>query len=105
MDSERRQSPRYPFIASAEVMESDSGARLEARTCDLSSAGCYLDMINPLPLGTKVRIQITHQGHAMLVGAVVAHVEPNMGMGVTFTDMEPTVVAALETWLRPAPEG
>jgi hypothetical protein len=104
MDSERRRSPRYPFIASAEVMESESGARLEVRTCDLSSAGCYLDMMNPLPLHTKVKIVITHQGHVMLVGAVVAHIEPNMGMGLKFTDIEPNFAAVLETWLRQASE-
>ena len=42
MESERRQSPRYPFLAAAELIESTSGARLEAATSDLGSDGCYL---------------------------------------------------------------
>jgi len=35
MESERRQSPRYPFLEAAELIESTSGARLEAATSDL----------------------------------------------------------------------
>jgi len=56
METEHRRSPRVPFVAAAEVIELDSEVRLRARTCDLSQHGCYLDMINPLPAGTTVKI-------------------------------------------------
>ena len=62
MESERRESPRYPFFAAAELTESTSGARLKASTSDLGSNGRYLDTINPLPQGTIISIQITYQG-------------------------------------------
>src|SRR5580692_4207553 len=52
-----RRSPRFPFIASAQVVETRTEARLQARTSDLSREGCYLDMLNPLPIGTRQRIQ------------------------------------------------
>src|SRR5438876_7955085 len=42
-DSERREAPLHPFIASAEETDLASGARLSARVSELSLKGCYLD--------------------------------------------------------------
>ncbi len=60
MQTDLRRSPRVPFIAAVEVIDVDSEVRLLARTGDLSSHGCYVDMVNPLPLGSAVRIEIAH---------------------------------------------
>src|SRR6266481_9480032 len=60
MDSERRQAPRYPFIAEAVVTEISSDTKLIAKTGDLSIGGCFLDMLNPTPQGTQVRVRISH---------------------------------------------
>ena len=100
MVSERRRSPRYPFFAVAELTESTSGARLEAATSDLGPNGCYLDMMNPLPQGTIINIQITYQGHIFAAGGVVAHSHPKMGMGVNFIALESGCASILETWLN-----
>src|SRR5216683_8220596 len=62
MDSERRHAPRYPFIAEAVVTEISSDTKLIAKTGDLSIGGCFLDMLNPTPQGTQVRLRISHQG-------------------------------------------
>ncbi len=62
MDSERRRAPRYPFIAEAEVTEISSDTKLAAKTSDLSVGGCFLDMLNPTPEGTAVRVRISHEG-------------------------------------------
>jgi len=102
MESERRGSPRYPFHASVELTESTSGARLKACTSDLGSNGCYLDTINPLPQGTILSIQITFQGQVFVAGGVVAHSEPNMGMGVKFIALESGCASLIETWLNEA---
>src|SRR5258708_40061761 len=55
MDSERRQAPRYPFIAEAEVTEISSDTKLVATTSDLSISGCFLGMLNPSPQGSHGR--------------------------------------------------
>jgi PilZ domain len=102
MESERRGSPRFPFIAAAELTESTSGARLKAYTSDLGSNGCYLDTINPLPPGTIISIQITYQGQVFVAGGVVAHSQPNMGMGVKFIALESGCAVLLGTWLHEA---
>jgi len=94
-----RKSPRFPFIASAEVTELRSEARLRARTSDLSREGCYLDMLNPLPNGTPLKIQVTHQdGHFDTTGRVV-HSQPHMGMGVAFEEVSGLKAQTLDKWL------
>jgi PilZ domain len=58
MSSENRRSPRFAFYASAEITELQTETRLTARTSELSRHGCYMDMVNPLPIGTTVKIQV-----------------------------------------------
>jgi hypothetical protein len=102
MESERRASSRYPFFAPAELTESTSGTRTEARTSDLGSNGCYLDMTNPLPPGTVISIQITYQGQVFAARSVVAHSHANTGMGVRFIALESGCAVLLGTWLHEA---
>src|SRR2546429_5630193 len=61
-DSERREAPLHPFIASAEETDLASGARLSARVSELSLKGCYLDTLNPFPKGTRIRLVIFYGG-------------------------------------------
>src|SRR5262249_18184704 len=82
-----RKSPRFPFIASAQVVETRTEARLQARTSDLSREGCYLDMLNPLPTGTKLKINVTHQNRQLDAVGRVVHSELNVGMGVQFEEI------------------
>lgn len=82
MDSERRHVPRYRFVAETEVTEISSDTKLVARTSDLSIGGCFLDMLNPSPEGTDVRVRISHKGTLFTTLDRVVFVLPNMGMGV-----------------------
>jgi hypothetical protein len=99
MDSERRRAPRYPFIADAEVTEIASCTKLSARTSDLSSGGCFLDMLNPSPEGTEIRVRISHASATFTVVGRVAFVLSNMGMGVDFTSVEDNQLGVLQEWL------
>jgi hypothetical protein len=102
METEYRESPRYPFHALAELTEATSAARTEAYTSNLGSNGCFLDTTNPLPAGTIVSIQITYQGQVFVAGSVVAHSHPNTGMGLQFIALESGCSSLLETWLAEA---
>jgi hypothetical protein len=99
MDSERRRSPRYPFIAEAEAIEISSDTKLVAKTSDLSLGGCFLDMLNPTPQGTEVRVRISHEGATFTALGRVAFILPNMGMGVSFTRIEQDQQAILQKWI------
>jgi PilZ domain len=92
-----RRSPRFPFIASAQVVETRTEARLQARTSDLSREGCYLDMLNPLPTGTRLKINVTHQNRQLDAVGLVVHSELNVGMGVQFEEIGQRSV--IDAWL------
>jgi hypothetical protein len=99
---ERRRGPRYPFFASAQITEVESKSVMTARTSELSRYGCYMDMLNPLPLGTAVKTEITYQGQIIDAGGRVIYSQQNMGMGVSFDDIQPAHVATLERWIEGA---
>jgi PilZ domain len=76
MEHERRRAPRYPLIASVEVIEPQMNTHLRARTSDLSLVGCYLDITNTLPEGTEVRLHIFHEDANFTAFGVVIHSLP-----------------------------
>lgn len=92
-----RKSPRFPFIAAAQVTETRTEARLQARTSDISREGCYLDMLNPLPTGTRLKINVTHHNRQLDAVGRVVHSELNVGMGVQFEEIGQRAV--IDEWL------
>jgi PilZ domain len=99
MGPELRRSPRIPFIASAEIMEIDTEVRLIARTGDLSLGGCYMDMVNPLPQGTAVKIAIAHGDRTFGATARVVYSQTPLGMGLQFHEIEAAHQPTLGRWL------
>ena len=102
MEQERRRSPRFPFIASAEVHEENNGSQLPARISDISATGCYVDTINPLPGGTAVRVRIFNETQSFVALATVAYSVVHLGMGLSFNEMPPGSRDVLQTWLPAA---
>jgi PilZ domain len=99
MEQERRRSPRYPFFASAELIENKSDVRITTRLSELGLFGCYLDMMNPFPSGTSVLIKIT-EGEAQFEShATVVYSQPNVGMGVAFQNVEERYMKVLQNWM------
>ncbi|HXM94829.1 MAG TPA: PilZ domain-containing protein [Candidatus Dormibacteraeota bacterium] len=100
MQLERRRTARYPFAATAEIIDEKANARTSAsRVTDLSENGCYVEMMNPFPQGTGVLIEIHFETEFLEVHATVAYLEPKLGMGLTFNDMQPYSTSVLIKWL------
>jgi hypothetical protein len=97
---DRRQHKRHAFSATAEVVDIISGARLSTRAADLNKGGCYLDMMSPLPIGSKVRVCIRSDGAELTCAAVVRDSQPGMGMGVAFADLGEAQKALIESWIN-----
>jgi hypothetical protein len=97
--SERRCATRSPFIAPVEMVEMRTGSRVRARTSDLSFQGCYVDTLNPLPVGAAVRLQIHRAGLILDVLANVSSRHVGSGMGLEFEEITEPQKAVLETWL------
>jgi PilZ domain len=102
MDRERRRSPRYSFIASAELVEEASDVRLVTRVSELSLHGCYLDMMNPFPVDTLVVVKISASDNFFQAHSKIIYSQPNMGAGVTFLEVEPQYLEVLQRWLDDA---
>lgn len=96
---ERRSAPRYPLVLAAEVVELPRGAKLSARTSDISRSGCYFDTLNPIPQGSQIRLRITHHNEVFEAIGKVVYVSYGLGMGVAFTEVSPEQQARLDHWL------
>jgi PilZ domain-containing protein len=101
MESTRRET-RFPFIASAEVLDADSGTRMNSRISDLSLGGCYVDTINPLPDGTNVQLRIFTETHSFEGPATVVYSHTHLGMGMKFGDVPSQYGEVLRLWLPEA---
>jgi hypothetical protein len=96
---EKRRSPRYSFIATAELIEEKADVRIASRVSELSLHGCYLDMMNPFPTGTMVLVKITAGDAFFEAKSKVIYSQPNMGAGVGFLQIAPGSQEVLERWL------
>src|SRR6266568_6723549 len=96
---EKRRSPRYSFIASAELIDEKADVRIASRVSELSLHGCYLDMMNPFPKGTLVLVKISAGDSFFEAKAKIVYSQPNMGAGVVFLQIEPQSQTSLECWL------
>jgi len=99
VENDRRKSARIPLVAHIEVLEEATDTRLKSRVSDISKDGCYLDMVNPLPTGTIVRLTITSGDTVFKARGKIVYSVPHMGAGVKFEQIEPSSLPVLEAWL------
>jgi|SRR5579862_756708 len=97
--SERRTVPRYSLIATAEVIEPVSDSRIPGRISEISRKGCYVDMLNPLPRETRIRVRISRDRGNFVATAKVIYVQEGMGMGVLFLEIADDQLELLDSWL------
>lgn len=102
MRKEQRRTPRFTFIASAELIEQKTEVRIATRVSELSLHGCYLDMMNPFPQGTLVLVKIFAGEDFFHAKAKIVYVQPNLGCGVSFLEVEPQPLGVLGRWLDAA---
>jgi hypothetical protein len=97
--SERRTVPRFSFIASAEIVEPVSGVHISGRISEISRKGCFVDLLNTLPTGTAIRLQISRDQGAFASSGKIIYTQEGMGMGVAFVDVPSEQQKILDTWL------
>ena len=90
-----RSTPRFSFIAEAEVL----GAGDRARVSELSARGCYIDTINPLPKGTDLRLRIRYGCSSCEFPGKVIYTHAGFGMGVVFGELAAEQRSTLDVWL------
>jgi hypothetical protein len=99
MSPGRRRATRYQFIAEAEVLELESGVKFKAKTGDLSSGGCFLDIRSPCTEGKAILVRIIKANATFTAQGRIVFVFPKTGVGVEFTSVEIGQEATLQEWL------
>jgi hypothetical protein len=102
MNTERRRTPRFPFVAVAEITEKGSGTELVTQVSELSLYGCYIDHKNPFPNGTRVTVKIFSESEVFEAGAEVLYAHPNLGMGLVYREVSLKSSSVLRQWLDKA---
>jgi PilZ domain len=103
MDEEsQRRTPRYPFVASAEVIVENTGHRINAHVKELSLHGCYLDASTPLSAKTAILLKIFTRQDYFEAPATVIYSNPTLGMGIAFRSITLGCQAVLQKWLLEA---
>lgn len=92
---ERRNWPRVPLRVEVRLRFADPEALIRCRTFDISEGGAFIQLPQPRPRGTEVRIFLRIANRVLVIAGVVARVAQGndgngpSGMGVQFTDMTP----------------
>src|SRR5258705_4252836 len=87
------------LVELVEMVEMRTGSVCDERTEDLSTLGCFIDSLNPLPVGAAVRLQIQRAGLVLDVLANVSSRHVGSGMGLVFGEIAGAQRAILESWL------
>ena len=90
---------RYPFVATIKLTATQSEAKIQERTSDLSLYGCRVETRKPFPTGAKVRIRIAHRSANFVAVGRVSYTTQG-GMGIAFTQVEPNDQLILEKWVE-----
>lgn len=87
LSGDRRQCARFKCFISALVRTPDSQLPLCGQVTDISQGGCYLQMPQPLAIGTKVNLELLMKIANLRGQGVVRSCHPGRGMGIKFVQM------------------
>src|SRR5437016_14061020 len=99
----RRANPRFSFFADAEVTLL-AGAWVRGQLSELSSRGCYIDTLEPIPVRTKLHLRICDGMSTCELRGKVIYTHSGggfgiFGMGVLFEEMGAEQHSAIDAWL------
>lgn len=100
MLAEHPRGPRYLFVATIQLTDTQSEAQIHERTSDLSLYGCRVVTHKPFTAGAKVRVRIAHRSANFAALGRVSYVSSDGGMGIAFTEIEPANQSILEKWVE-----
>jgi hypothetical protein len=112
-DKSRRKYERKPIRTETLIVEVRAGAgvTLAGRTRNISPSGAFIETTKTLPTGTEIQLFIGSMSSpaALRTVARVVHVEPGIGFGVAFLDVDDEsrgyVATFMERFCRPEKPG
>ena len=99
----QRTVPRYTCVAVTEIVESTSQTCVVGKIREISRKGCYVDSLNPLPIGSLLNLVISRNQGSFATRGKVIYVHEGFGMGVVFLDPTHDQLEILDDWLAEHP--
>jgi len=96
----RREVPRFALVASVEVAVPNTGKRVSGQVTEISRKGCFIETLNPLPVGSPIKITISKDNETFRADGAVIYSRERGGMGVTFDRPAPQQLSILDVWLE-----
>ena len=84
---DKRRSPRYRCQGSAHIREIASGVAIWTTFTDISLHGCYVEATATYPVGVALSLKLEANGFRVEATGEVRVNYPNLGMGISFTNM------------------
>jgi hypothetical protein len=97
--SNRRRYHRHKIALPLEVRDERSNAPLRINASDVSANGCYIESMQPLPLGTSLRVDFWLDSEHVKVTAMVRTCDPGVGNGIEFTGMPASTKQRMQAYL------
>jgi len=101
--AERRKTPRFKCINSAEVHLDGQSSPVRGNVVELAMAGCYLEAPITLAKGQKVKLAIWVQEAKLWTQAKVVTSRPGIGAGLQFIEISDKDTELLRSYLQTIP--
>jgi len=98
----QRSGLRYSFVATVEVVDSQSGKQVTSQTANLSSYGCHVRTETPFRPGTIVKLTVRARGKAFRSEGKIIYSVGGEGMGIRFDNIGGDQQIILNEWLTQA---
>jgi len=101
---EKRADRRFSFFADAEVTLCD-GTSVPTQVAELSSRGCYIGTLLPIPVGTEIRLHISDGIRTCELQGKVVYLHSSsglgiFGMGVQLENIATQQRSVIDAWLH-----
>jgi hypothetical protein len=93
--AEKRADQRFSFFADAEVTLCD-GTSVPTQIAELSSRGCYIGTLLPIPVGTQIRLSISDGLTTCELQGRVVYLHSSSGLGIFGMGVQLERMAAVE---------
>jgi PilZ domain len=84
----RRRYPRHAAQIQIELREQGNDVPMRLATADISRAGCYIEMMMPLAVGTQIQATLWLDTTPIVVHGHVVTCHPQFGNGIVFEKFE-----------------
>ena len=98
-ECDRRLDPRYTVQVHIELRLEGNDVSMRLAPTDLSRAGCYIELMMPLSIGTHIQATLWLNGYPIVVQGRVVTCHAQYGNGVMFEKFEGQAEQLLHQYL------